>query len=117
MNGSVTSAKKNLTPSHIKTSAKDMASDVKSEVKSLADVRSLSDVQAFAESILGQSFENVDDVKAQIRKSAEEIQASAQAYGKTAVSYVKKNPGIFAALAAGIAIWFFANLFRGNKKV
>lgn len=117
LNGAVTNAKKNIpSASQAKGTVKNMAQEATTEFKSLSEIKSLDDVKAFAESILGGSFENVDEVKAQIRKSVDEIQVRATEYSKTAVSYVKRNPGIFAALAAGIALWFVSSLFRGSKK-
>lgn len=118
LNGASTSTSKRPTTSGAKAAAaRSSAMDGQtSEVKSLSDVRSLTDVQAFAEGILSQNFGDVDEVKAQIRKSVDELEVRAKEYSKTAVTYVKRNPGLFAAIAAGITLWFVSSFFRGNDK-
>lgn len=77
----------------------------------IKDIKDMSDVKAVAENL----FENADEIAAQLKQGAEKVGSKVKDYGNQAAVYVKRNPGLFAAFATALVIFFVAQIFRTRK--
>lgn len=93
------------------TSTKKMSPSSSSALAKTTQVKDLSDVKAVAENL----FENADEIAGQLKEKAHEVEAKVKEYGATAVSYVKRNPGLFAVIATAIAVFFVSQIFSSRS--